>query len=73
MGGNNVEVAEQDVGGNGCTCLTADSGRCPLQGDAPGAQKSSPRASCSMVAIDVETRPAAAPGRVKKEREADTF
>ena len=54
VGSNNIEVAEQDVDGNSCTCFTADSGGRPLDGDAPGAQKSSAGAGGAVVAIQVQ-------------------
>ena len=56
-----------------CTCLTAYSGGRPLNGDALGAQKSSAGAGGAVVAIHAQARPAAEPGRLETERQAEAF
>ena len=64
---DDIEVSQEDFGGNGSAGFTADPGCGPLKRDAPGAQKSNTWASSAVVAVLIKPGAAAAPGRVEGE------
>ena len=64
---DDIEVSQEDIGGNGSAGFTADPGCGPLKRDAPGAQKSNTWASSAVVAVLIKPGAAAAPGRVEGE------